>query len=278
MKQLTIDKTQYKKTTHTGLGQIFALRKSAVSCQLSNVSCPRNRGFTPTPTLASLLVFLKNIISKIVFHNGSKYDAQSVRAVKTMPRLVSGFTLVELLIVIGVFVLLTGTVLSNYRNYDSNALFANASENVVLALRQAQVYGAGAKGNSSICTGGTTLFDCSYGVHFSTNATENNGITVFADLNSDRVFETNEDIGFQSLSVKWANTISITSLSCGSTLPCSSGVANITFRRPNPDAFIAESVVNPANSFDFITIGLTDSKSGRTAIVTVTKAGQISIQ
>ncbi|MFA5996924.1 MAG: type II secretion system protein [Candidatus Paceibacterota bacterium] len=208
--------------------QIFATRKSAVSCQLSNVSCVRNRAFT----------------------------------------------LVEILIVIGVFMLLTGVVLSNYRNYDSNALFANASENIVLALRQAQVYGAGAKGSGTVCAGGVTTFDCSYGVHFSQGA---NGVVVFADLNSNRVYDNGIDANLQNVSVNWTNNIAITELSCGGT-PCSYNIANVTFRRPNPDAFIAESVENPIISFSFVSITISDSISGRTAVVKITKAGQISIQ
>jgi len=190
-----------------------------------------------------------------------------------------GFTLVELLIVLGIFALLTGVVLGNYRTYDSNALFANASEDIVLALRQAQVYGAGAKENSVVCTGGTK-FECSYGVYFSKVGTYANGITVFADNNSNRVYDIASDPIVTGTSVVWPANISVTDLKCGGT-DCSLDVASATFRRPNPDAFIADVAV--ANSslpspYNLLTITLTDSKAAKTAIVKITRAGQISIQ
>lgn len=190
----------------------------------------------------------------------------------------SGFTLVELLIVLGIFALLTGVVLGNYRTYDSNALFANASEDIVLALRQAQVYGAGAKENTAVCDGGTK-FECAYGVHFSTVSPASNGITVFADNNNNRVFD-GGDLVVAGTSVTWPTNISVTDLKCGG-IDCSLNVASATFRRPNPDAFIADVAV--ANSslpspYNLLTITLTDSKAGKTAIVKITRAGQISIQ
>lgn len=191
----------------------------------------------------------------------------------------AGFTLVELLIVLGVFAVLTGVVLGNYRTYDSNALFANASEDVVLALRQAQVYGAGAKENTAVCGTGTK-FECAYGVFFSKAGAAAHGITVFADNNNNRVYDNGSDPIVSGATVSWPTTISVTGLQCGGTV-CSTDVASVTFRRPNPDAFIADvGVSSPSlpSPYNLLTVTLTDSKAGKTAIVKITRAGQISIQ
>ena len=71
------------------------------------------KGFTHTPTLALLRVFLKNALLRIMFHNVGKHDVQSARAVKTMPKLVSGFTLIELLVVIAIIGILAAVVLAS---------------------------------------------------------------------------------------------------------------------------------------------------------------------
>lgn len=183
-----------------------------------------------------------------------------------------GFTLVELLVTIGIFTMLTDVVLGKYRTFDTNAKFANASEDVVLALRQAQVYGVGVKGASG-CPG--DAFVCPYGVHFSNGA---NGLVVFADTNTllpNGFLDIGETIGLESLAANWGSAISIDSLSCGQTgIPCTNGVS-ITFKRPSPDANITDGAFS---SYDRATINIKDSNTGKTSAVTITKAGQISLQ
>lgn len=178
----------------------------------------------------------------------------------------SGFTVIELLVTMGIFLMLTGVVLANYRTFNTNALFANASEDVVLALRQAQVYGASTKGHPALCSGSS--FDCPYGVHFST--TDSHLIRIFVDVNGNKIYDSGEQFGDV---IQWGNNISITSLQCG-TLPCTSGM-DVTFKRPNPDAYITDS---SGASNDQGVIILTDTNTTKTVTTTITSAGQISVQ
>lgn len=189
-----------------------------------------------------------------------------------------GFTLVELLIVLGIFAVMSGVVLGSYRTYDSNALFANATEDVVLALRQAQVYGSGAKGGEGVC-GGLTAFDCSYGVYFSMAAPASNGITVFADTNNNHVYNVGDAV-IAGASATWPSSISVTTLLCGG-VDCATNVASVSFKRPNPDAYIADVALfdpNLPSPYNAIAITIADTKSGKTSTVTVTRTGQISLQ
>lgn len=173
----------------------------------------------------------------------------------------SGFTMVELIVTIGIFMVLTSVVLSNYRNYDTNALFANASEDVVLALRQAQVYGVGVKRTSG------SDFGKAYGVYFDIG----NQIKIFADLNgngtyqpADRLVET----------ITWKSPIAITGLTCGFSACGGSGLS-VTFLRPNPDAIINNSSVTSA------TIAMWNGVSGvgsKRSTTTISSTGQISFQ
>lgn len=184
-----------------------------------------------------------------------------------------GFTLVELLVTLGIFMVMTGVVLANYRGYNTNALFANASEDIVLALRQAQVYGVGVKGLPAGSCGGLTQFDCSYGVYFQSFT---NKIIIYADRNADRTYTSADNPPVETIS--WGNTIRIESAVVYFGATMTTFFANITFNRPNPDAFINDNFSGRAISGDSATITLRDTTTGKTSVVTITKAGQISLQ
>ncbi len=183
-----------------------------------------------------------------------------------------GFTLIELLVVVSIYAIISGVVISNYRDYTANAVSLNAPEDIVLALRQAQVYGASGRGNSVSCGVAMSLFDCQYGVSFTAKAGFEKGFTIFADVNGDNIYNAG-DIEVET--VTWKDASVITQVEC---LPniggCSSGVLNVTFKRPSPDAIIGGGYEKGR-----ITVwnGVTGTGS-KTRVVTISKAGQISIQ
>lgn len=173
----------------------------------------------------------------------------------------SGFTIVELLVSIGIFTLITGVVLARYRTFDTNAKFVNASEDIVLALRQAQVYGVGVRGTTG------ALFDVPYGVHFDT--TTPNQIRIFADSNRDGKYIMTDDSLVET--VQWDTSIGISNLVCGSSA-CTSFL-DVTFKRPNVDAIIDDSV-GPGYMSSAVTI----ASGAKTSTVFISRAGQISLQ
>ncbi|HBB44023.1 MAG: hypothetical protein UW27_C0017G0034 [Parcubacteria group bacterium GW2011_GWA1_44_13] len=180
-----------------------------------------------------------------------------------------GFTLVEVLVSIGIFTVLTGVVLSNYRGYNTNALFANASEDIVLALRQAQVYGVGVKGTG-------TSFTTPYGVHF--NSANPNQIIIFADIDppaaplsfpGDGIYTAGNDTNIET--INWSGVVSLMTLRCNGG-PCGGNMANITFRRPNPDAMIYDSSVQHSS----LEVEITNNV--KTSRIIISNTGQISLQ
>lgn len=77
-----------------------------------------------------------------------------------------GFTLVELLVTIGIFVFMSALILSRYNSYNSGTLLTNAAYDVALAVKEAQTYGIGVKNSESE----SNQFSTGYGLFFATDS------------------------------------------------------------------------------------------------------------
>lgn len=177
-----------------------------------------------------------------------------------------GFTVVEMLVVLSVMAIITGVVLAKYRGYGTNALFANATENIVLSIRQAQLYGVAVKGTTGTCSVGSQ-FDCSFGVNFSVATPDR--LTIFADNNNNGIFDAGDGT---TQVVLWKSPIAVTAATCDGSA-CNGGIVNFTFKRPSPSAMIHDS---GATTYNAGSVSVSDGI--KTSIVTVNKAGQISLQ
>src|SRR5512133_2633560 len=72
---------------------------------------------------------------------------------------VRGFSLIEMIVVIGIIALLSTVTLSNYKDVSSRISLENLAQQIALTVRQAQVYGI------SVVRGTGSVYP-SYGVHF----------------------------------------------------------------------------------------------------------------
>jgi len=88
-----------------------------------------------------------------------------------MPNLVSGFTLVELLVVLAIIVTITSVVLTSQSSFNKTLILANTAYDVALSLRSAATYGLGGRAISMSPTG--------YGMHFELSTP--GSFTLFAD-------------------------------------------------------------------------------------------------
>ncbi|MFA7315155.1 MAG: prepilin-type N-terminal cleavage/methylation domain-containing protein [Candidatus Magasanikbacteria bacterium] len=175
----------------------------------------------------------------------------------------AGFTLVELLVTISIFVLLTGIVLFNQTKFNSTILLTNLAYDTALTIRQAQTYGVNVKEFNR--QDGVDKKFLPYGVHFETES-NNKSFILFTELDygsandpGDGLYltEVDDDIADSSLcqadkgcvtrySIKRGNYISAI---CAEEVEsgesnCSDGsknrtVLDIVFTRPNPDARIS---------------------------------------
>ena len=185
-------------------------------------------------------------------------------------KLVGGFNMVELLITISILAIMTTVALANFRTFGKKSELSNTAESVVLALRQAQVYGVTTKGGGAPCGGSS--FDCAYGVHVDAS-TNPQKIIIFADADDDSKYTNGELVETIPLS---GVTISVSCMiSSFLVADCGPGYRrlDVTFKRPSPDAIIY-GFLGPNYQSGSITL----TAGVNTVTVTVTETGQISLK
>lgn len=197
-----------------------------------------------------------------------------------------GFTLVELLVTLSLFVVLTTIVLFSQQKFNGSILLTNLAYDVALTVRQAQSYGVNVRETS----GGS--FEKAYGVHFDTSSAKNTKFLLFSDsvgLGNDGVYNgswtcnSGGDECLNSYSIKRGNYISdikVTSSDCAPDLsPCSAKELDITFLRPDPDAKFKAKKSNGGGNVNNITEAtiILSSASGDARNVLVNSTGQISV-
>ncbi len=205
-----------------------------------------------------------------------------------------GMTLVELLVVLAIFLIVAGLTIFDYGRFRSTVSLQNLADDISLSIRRAQNYAIGVRSSQS------TVFSSGYGIHFSTanpnssdaRAGSNKTFIIFGDLNANKVYNyptststtcsnstlASDDECIDMLSITSSDTIYQI---CPNGANCAStGYVDITFIRPNPDAYICTGTVvgacsGPLSSVDIV---VRNSQSLDTKIISVSNIGQISIR
>ena len=209
----------------------------------------------------------------------------------------TGFTLIELMVTIVIFVILTAVVLFSQSGFNNTVLLNNLAYDISLTIRQAQYYGVNVNESQSTLNPFTP-----YGVYFNVSSLDQvNGKTVNFIFFTDTLGDNNSNIPNDKYN-PGTLTCSANSLECISKynigngnyiksictiLPNQSTCTPITnsltiiFKRPNPNAIIFPDVeangtgINNQASYADITVS---SASGRTKDIIVTSVGQIYVQ
>ena len=179
-----------------------------------------------------------------------------------------GFTIIELVVSIGIFALMTILLLAKYGNFNQGILLTNLAYDVALTIRNAQSYGLNVK--SAVRDDDSFLYP--YGVHFLSGA---NDFVFFADTNSDGSFLITTDMVLSKTTIQRGSKIS--SLCVGSS-DCMIQVnsLDISFKRPDPNAIIIADGSN-ASIYKYAEISL-ESSDGTIRKVIVRSTGQISVE
>ncbi len=212
----------------------------------------------------------------------------------------SGFTLIELIVVIGIFTVITAVAFVNQGQLNSSVLLTNTAYETALAVREAQVYGLGVRKNE---INSSNEYDGEYGVYFNMEnprqiiVYSNNPIdplgslynpgldTDAVNLNEARfVYEFSNQRGNKILALclgdlEVAGADGTSDKVCSVDSSFSRDEMHITFRRPEPRAnFFSQGADVTGSSFGpaYIVVSTADEKNCK--VIIVHKTGQIQVE
>lgn len=181
-----------------------------------------------------------------------------------------GFTIVELIVVIAIFTILSAVVMARYRDFSGGIILTNLAQEIALTTREAQVYGI------SVKTSGGSNFSSRYGIHLDSSI--NNFLIFFADENGDGRYTDSSEI-IETISTSQGNVISdFCAVPNIGTPDCTVTNLDISFLRPNPDAkFCVYVAPNCVETYKEATITVFSTRTGQTRTITVRQTGQIEV-
>lgn len=187
-----------------------------------------------------------------------------------------GFTLVELLISIGIIAFISSIVLLKYGSFDSTVLLKNAAYEVALALREAQ-----AKSVSGSHQGGDASFP--FGVTFTPDS-KNYTIFRYASATDPSpyydVSESDPDLAsnISTTSMERSMLVIDVCINDGGVDDCDIDRLDVSFRRPEFRAlFFAVKAGVPQSNIQSAKIKVGSSNGGNVFVVGVTRLGQITV-
>lgn len=190
------------------------------------------------------------------------------------------FTLVELLVSIAIFAMMTALVVVKYGNFNQSVLLTNLAYDVAMTIRTAQTYGLSVKDPNE-----SNQFIYAYGVTIGPNTktcaggatTNSQQFLMFADSVADNFCtENGADILVSTYAIKRGAVVESVCAGSGPGFGCSpdlSGRLHITFKRPEPRANIC---LNSSCDRAYAEIVL-KSTDGNTRKVIVRSNGQITV-
>ena len=210
----------------------------------------------------------------------------------------SGMTLVELIVVLTIFVLVTGLTIFDYKNFRTNISIQNLANDISLSIRKAQSYAIGAH-----ATGIT--FNNGFGVHFTTAATAAGALsgsskafvifvdgiisgtpdTIYGYNLSDTICGTSNECN-EILSITTTDKIDAIYLNESVVPIADTSSLDVSFLRPNPDARFcyrptAINLYCDPGLITHIRIQISNGASGddkRIKTITIWNTGQISVR
>lgn len=196
----------------------------------------------------------------------------------------NGFTMIELLVVMAIFAVISSVTIFNYGKFSSNLIVTNLAYEAALAVRQAQVYGISVK-QTTASFGGTANFNASYGVWFSGSQ----DFYLFSDTSGDDRRSDNVDTTTgknmedeEAFTMNGSNEISDFCITLATKNRICKKTSNldsmsIIFKRPEPNAKIYGFLGDTKYTGTIAEIIFTSGRGDKKARMTVTNTGQISV-
>ena len=209
-----------------------------------------------------------------------------------------GLTLVELIVVISIFLIITSVAIFNYGGFNSTVSLQNLTDDIALSIRKAQGFAIGARGVGE-------SFDNSYGIHFSVDknpegslAGSNKSFLMFSvptkdtkqytytsGSNSDVCGDENNKQCIELFSIMTIDEIKNIKTYGSDVNSFEQGSIDIVFTRPEPKAYFCyRATLLSACDSDISRVEITvsngegDQKLLKTKVISIQNTGQISIQ
>lgn len=203
---------------------------------------------------------------------------QAVRKTATLVR--KGFSIIELMIAVSIFIILTSVAFYGYADFNNDMVMTNQAYELSLHVRQAQVYGIAVRGGSGAVG---SEFTASYGVAANVGSPV---VTIFRDANDDGLYDPSsaDEPALELLTfARGVEVCRICAITTGTDVEggCSNAYddISISFKRPDPDARVAINDVpfddGPLYALTRIAI---QAPNGRERYVDVTVTGQVSVR
>lgn len=208
---------------------------------------------------------------------------------KYKENLAGGFSLIELLVVVSIFLIVTTITLFKQSKFSSDILITNTAYEVALSIREAQVLGVGSKQQSG------EQRKQAYGVYFSGYEIdkENGQFTQYSESPLSDVYSFFYDAGDDRFIIVGGNNISLTrsqrfrnicAIDTQGEKKCSSDsgplkALNIAFVKPNLDAkIIGQDSNGEKEEFSSAEIVVESSLGDKCRTITINSVGQIAIK
>jgi prepilin-type N-terminal cleavage/methylation domain-containing protein len=200
-----------------------------------------------------------------------------------------GFTIVELLVSLAIFIVMTSVIVTKFGNFNQSTLLTDTAYDIALVARLAQTYGLSVKGSSQASD---ASYSYPYGVSFNTGTEASCGgstanpttLVLFADSYPvgapDGVCGANDSSISTYAIIRGASQYSICvgadATDCHLAQNYVSNV-NVSFMRPNPEAVICVSTGGtPSCGYAYSEVTI-KGNDGSTRTIGMRQNGQISV-
>lgn len=226
-----------------------------------------------------------------------KYILEKINKIKISNR---GLTLVELMVVISIFLMITGVTIFQYGTFRSNVSLQNITDDIALSVRKAQSFAIGARGVKNNIGG--VDFDKNYGMHFTIDTSPvvyqegtNKSFILFSSVDKKYDYSASGVCG-DSTSNECIELFNITTADQieeiwvdGVQMNAQKASIDVVFRRPDPRAYFCYRSANTDSNGNcdnlnissvkiVVSNGQTDLTKKKIKTISIQNTGQISVQ
>jgi len=205
------------------------------------------------------------------FRSRTKYKSSGYRRYRLPYFGSQGFTLIELMVTVGIFVFMTALIMAKYNNFYSGTIFKNMAYDIAITIRQAQSYGISVK-IDPVGVNVTDAFNKAYGVNFL--ILEPDQFSLYSYKRTPLGSYDRNSLEKKYI-LKYTAIVDKMYVKSGNNPFAEANVLDIIFVRPNPEAIIYAKVGSITTVYEYAKITL--KMGNNTRSIEVNSAGQVSI-